>query len=254
MSFHKIGPTEQFLDALIEADLNIHFSCAIRTDLMGKDIDNKGNEIPYKKRLKVGEKFVEAGCLSVGYSLESGNDEILKTMNKRVEAKYFEEQVKICREAGIMTRTGLVIGYPEETPETIAESMKMCEKLGIYPSTGFLLPLPETGMWDYAVENGHITDTDRYLTEMTERQDMFLNMTKMSDKQMMNEVINWLKKLNDKFGNLDEKNLIKTGGYNKHSKHQLKKLRVDNKIMKIVEKNETTNESLNYANQSGDMS
>ena len=32
--------------------------------------------------------------MSAGYSLESGNDKILETMNK-VKSKYFHEQVKI---------------------------------------------------------------------------------------------------------------------------------------------------------------
>ena len=139
------------------------------------------------------------------------------------------------------------------TPKTIAESMKMCEKLRIYPSPGFLLPLPETGMWDYAFDNGYITDTDQYLTDMTERQDIVLNMTKMSDKKIMHEVTTSLARLNEKFGDLNKKNLIKTGGYDKHSNKQQKELSVDNKQLKVVEKNETTNESLNYATVSGDM-
>ena len=38
--FTKIGPAEKkILDKLIEADLKIHFTCAIRADLMGKDVD-----------------------------------------------------------------------------------------------------------------------------------------------------------------------------------------------------------------------
>ena len=40
------GPAEKFLDKLIEADLKIHWTCAIRADLMGKDEDSKGNPIP----------------------------------------------------------------------------------------------------------------------------------------------------------------------------------------------------------------
>jgi radical SAM superfamily enzyme YgiQ (UPF0313 family) len=55
---------------------------------MGKDEDAKGNKIPRQERLNLAKKFVEAGCVSAGYSLESGNDEILKAMNKKVKAKF----------------------------------------------------------------------------------------------------------------------------------------------------------------------
>ena len=96
------------------------------------------------------------------------------------------------------------------------------------------------------IENGLITDTDKFLAEMTERQDIVLNMTKMSDKRIMKEVSTWLAKLNDEFGNLDKNTLIKTGGYDKHSKHQNTEKRKE-----TVHKNTTTVETLNYATQEG---
>ena len=245
LSFHKIGPAEKFLDQLIEADLKIHWTCAIRADLMGKDVDAKGNPIPRERRLNLAKKFVEAGCVSAGYSLESGNDKILETMNKKVKSQYFHEQVKICREAGLITNTSLVIGYPEETKDTIDETMTKLENLNVYPSAGFLLPLPETGMWKYAIENGYIKDIDQFLTDITERQDFSLNMTSMTEEELKSYTLGWLNHLNKKFGNLDENKLLKTGGYDKHSKHQEKNKKVD--------RNLTTKDNLNYGAQEGTM-
>ena len=57
---------------------------------MGKDVDPKGNPIPRERRLNLAKKFVEAGCVSAGYSLESGNDKILESMNKKVEINNIE--------------------------------------------------------------------------------------------------------------------------------------------------------------------
>lgn len=245
LSFHKIGPAEKFLDQLIEADLKIHWTCAIRADLMGKDVDAKGNPIPRERRLNLAKKFVQAGCVSAGYSLESGNDKILETMNKKVKSEYFHEQVKICREAGLITNTSLVIGYPEETKETIDETMSKLEALNVYPSAGFLLPLPETGMWNHAIENGYIKDIDKFLTDITERQDFSLNMTQLKEEELKNHTMKWLDKLNTKFGNLEKEKLMKTGGYDKHSKHQEKDKQVD--------RNLTTKDSLNYGAQEGTM-
>ena len=146
--------------------------------------------------LNLAKKFVESGCVSAGYSLESGSDKILEAMNKKVKQKYFSEQVEICKEAGLITNTSLVMGYPQETPETIKQTMDQLEKLRVYPSTGFLLPLPETGMWNYAIDNGYITDIEYYLTQITERQDFSLNLTKMTEKQLKSEVVNGLNRLN----------------------------------------------------------
>ena len=151
---------------------------------LGKDLDPKGIQYQERKRVNLAKKFVKAGCVSAGYSLESGSDKILEAMNKKVKSKFFKEQVSVCRDAGLVTGTSIIIGYPQETKETIAETMGQLEELKVYPSTGFLLALPETGMWDYAIKNGYIKDIDKYLIQITERQDFSLNMTKMSDKEM----------------------------------------------------------------------
>jgi radical SAM superfamily enzyme YgiQ (UPF0313 family) len=240
LSFHKIGPADKFLDELIAADLKVHWTCAIRADLMGKTEDKAGNPIPRIERLNLAKKFVKAGCVSAGYSLESGDDEILSQMNKRIKSSYFEEQVAICREANLITNTSIVLGYPQETKETIDRTMSKLEKLNVYPSAGFLLPLPETGMWKHAIENGYIKDIDHYLCQITERQDFSLNMTKMDEREFRSYTLGWLEKLNKKFGN-NLKDVMKTGGYDKHGKNQTK------------DRNMTTKDSLNYGSQEGIM-
>ncbi len=221
LSFHKIGPAEKFVDALLEADLGIHWTASIRSDLFGRQ------DVPYEDRMRVASKFKEAGASVLCYSLESGNDDILKAMNKRVTAQYFRDQIALLSEIGdIVSSTSLVFGYPTETPETIAESMEMCLSMKVYPSPGFLLPLPATEMWKYALENGHITDPDQFLSNLTERQDIVINMTQMSDEALFGEVSNWLQKLNNQLQiGLDEDSLIRTGGIEKHSTNQAGELK-----------------------------
>ena len=234
LSFHKIGPTEKFLDEVIAADLGIHFNCAVRSDLLGRD------DIPVEDRLRVATKFKTAGAIALGFSLESGDDGILEAMNKRVKSTYFDEQVKVLRQVGLVADTSLVIGYPQETPETIKKTMDMCERNRIYPSVGFLLPLPATGMWNHALENGYIKEIDKYLIDMTERQDLVVNMTQMDDDQLLGLVKDSLRHLNHEFGNaLKEENLIKTGGYAKHNEHLDKDM--------AVMRNRLSNDSLNMA-------
>ena len=240
LSFHKLGPAEKFLDALIEADLGIHFTAAIRSDLLGR------SDIPRDDRVRVAGKFREAGAVVLGYSLESANDEILESMNKRVKAEYFDEQVTILREVGdVVSLTSLVFGYPEETPETIAQTMQKCLDLRVYPSPGFVLPLPSTGMWKYALDNGLIKDPDEFLTNLTERQDIVINMTKsMSDEDLFNHVTDGLQNLSDALElGFKDGSLLRTGGFQKHGKSQVKDLKPHADLKPI----------LNYADMEGGM-
>jgi radical SAM superfamily enzyme YgiQ (UPF0313 family) len=238
LSFHKLKPTENFIDELLAANLDwLHWHAPIRSDLFGR------TDVPEADRVRVIEKMKASGVMALGFSLESGSQEILDAMNKLVKSEYFDEQVRLLRQAGIISDTSVIVGYPQETPATIDKTMEMCRRNRIYPSVGFLLPLPATGMWDYALENGHIKDIDGYLTSIVERQDLVLNMTKMPDEQLIGHTKDWLRRLNQEFGGLlSEDALIKTGGFAKHNKHQDKEL---------VWRNRLTKESLNIAQVEG---
>ena len=79
-------------------------------------------------------------------------------------------------------------------------------------------------MYDYAKANGFITDEDQYLESITERQDICLNMTKMSNDEIMNEIINGGKKLNDMLDvGLTEDTLVKSKGYKSQKINKKKK-------------------------------
>ena len=151
------------------------------------------------------------GCYLCGFASESGNQEILEMMNKKIDVNAFNDTVKILREADIIPSTSVVFGYPVETKETIRQTFDQCLKAGVYPSIGFLLPLPYTVMYDYAKAHGFIVDEDQYLESITERQDICLNMTKMTDEDIMSEIKIGAKKLNDMLElGLTEDTYIKT--------------------------------------------
>jgi radical SAM superfamily enzyme YgiQ (UPF0313 family) len=208
LSFASLKQVERMVDAILESGLKFHWNAAIRTDLFGNP------KHPYERRLNIARKMRESGCVNVGFSLESGNQEILNMMNKHVKAEYFREQVRCLNEAGISSSVSVVFGYPIENEESIRQTFDQCLSVGIYPSMGYLLPLPYTGMYDYAKEHGFITDENAYLDAITERQDFCLNMTTMPRETIEGLIKDYAQKLNDqlKLG-LAEGRLLKTGGY-----------------------------------------
>lgn len=213
LSFASVWQAERLAEAILASGLKFNWNAAVRVDLFGSP------RYPYARRLEAARKLRESGCLNLGFSLESGNREILEMMEKRIEPEYFFDQVKILNEAGITCSTSLVFGYPIETPETIRQTFDQCLQAGVYPSIGILLPLPYTGMYEYARKHGFITDEDRYLDSITERQDLCLNMTKMSDPEMMGLIKEGAAELNRMLDiGLNEDRLIKTGGYRRHTK------------------------------------
>ena len=220
LSFASLPQAERFADAILASGLKFNWSAAVRVDLFGNPKHD------FQRRLDVARKFKLSGCQSLGFSLESANNEILVMMNKRIEGQYFLDQVDLLDKVGITSMISVVFGYPIETPDTIAETFNMCLDARIYPSIGYLLPLPATGMYDYAINNGFITDENKYLDSITERQDLCLNMTQMGDEEVKSLIAEGAGNLNEKLDiGLNSGKLLKTGGYNKHTnKKKLKKL------------------------------
>lgn len=158
------------------------------------------------------KKFKKAGCIGLGYSLESGSPEILKTMNKKLVVENFIHQKKALDLAGIKTFTSLVLGYPQETLDTLKQTFDICYDLDIYPSVGYLLPQPGTPMYELAKQNRLIIEEEEYLLRLGDRQDLRINLTNIPDDVFQSEVKKHLKKIADKLRlNLSEEKLIKTG-------------------------------------------
>ena len=208
LSFASAIQVEKLCDEILASGLKFKWVASVRVDLFSRA------RLDEKEALRVAKKMKRAGCYAAGFALESGNQEILEMMNKHIEVDAFYTTVKILKEADITCHTSVVFGYPTENKETIAQTFEQCYKAQVYPSIGFLLPLPYTVMYDYAKLNGFITDEDQYLESITERQDICVNMTKMSDEEVMSEIKKGAKKLNDMLGlGLDDSTYIKTKKY-----------------------------------------
>ena len=207
LTFFSKKQTHDLIKGIEKSGLKFFWTASCRGNLFTtKDMD-------LLKRIKA------AGCVGLGYSLESANLDILKKMNKKLDPNDFIKQKKALDEAGIITWTSLVIGYPEETKETINQTFDLCYENDIYPSAGFLLPQPGTPIYQYALTNKLITNEEEYFLDMGDRQDLRINMTQIPQDELEECVNSNLKKIRDKLDlNLSDEQLLKSGKYRSKAK------------------------------------
>jgi radical SAM superfamily enzyme YgiQ (UPF0313 family) len=240
LSFASAKQVSKLCDEILESGLKFKWSCAIRVDIFSR------NHLSGEEALNVAKKMKKAGCFACGFSLESGNQKILEMMKKEIDAQAFVDTVSTLKAANVICNSSVVFGYPIETKETIQETFDQCLKAGVYPSIGFLLPLPATGMYDYAKVNGFIKDEEEYLLSITERQDICMNMTKLTDDEIMGQIKIGAKQLNDQLQlGLTEDTYIKTKGYKNYKTAKKKKLPLDPENMKRIENDVSFNYSAN---------
>ena len=92
--------------------------------------------------------FVEGGCKHLALGVDSGSNTILKNMNKSQTRADIILGLKNAKEAGLIRRIYLIVGFPGETWETIEETAQLVEEAQpdefvVYP----LIPYPGTSLW-----------------------------------------------------------------------------------------------------------
>lgn len=203
LTFFSKKQALEFADSVIERGLKFKWGGQCRAGLFTREED-----------VFIAERMKEAGCQGAFYSLESADPKILKAMNKHITVEQFSLQTRVFKKAGLPVNTSLVFGYPQETPETIAHTFDVCIENGIYPSIGYLLPQPGSPMYEYARVRGLIPDQEAYLMAIGDRQDLYLNLTAMSDEVFEEEIMKGALRCNEALGRgIDPDKLIKSGGY-----------------------------------------
>lgn len=132
----------------------------------------------------------KAGCVAVGFGIESGSDTILKNMNKRITVEQSAQAIENARRAGLHIKVQLILGYPGETEETIAQTVAFFDKVK-HPARRFslILPLPGSPLYNMAVEKGLIRDEEHYLSQIYDgygasRYPVFINFTDLPTEKI----------------------------------------------------------------------
>ncbi|MDD5730727.1 MAG: radical SAM protein [Candidatus Omnitrophica bacterium] len=131
---------------ILASNLHIPWSCEARIDSIDEEM---------LKMLKI------AGCNFVAYGIESGSDEMLKKINKRITTSLIERTVKLTRKAGIPTRGYFILGFVGETEEQMFQTIKFSERLNLDVATfSLLIPFPGTADYERAQKEGGTFDPE----------------------------------------------------------------------------------------------
>lgn len=102
-------------------------------------------------------RLKQAGCIQLSFGFESANEEILKTVQKRINRKQMLNAVEMCKAEGMPAQASFIYGLPGETPETIQETVEFGEKINALGTTygiHLLAPFPGTLVRDQAEQYG----------------------------------------------------------------------------------------------------
>ena len=104
--------------AIAAADLKIRWRCYARAD-------------DFTRLPALAAAMKAAGCEFVTLGLESGSDDILRRMHKGCTRAQMQEGVRLAKAAGLHVYGIFIIGFPGESPATVAETLGFIKSSGI---------------------------------------------------------------------------------------------------------------------------
>jgi len=141
--------TIEICQKMMDDNLNIKWSCCIRIDKIDEEI------LTWMKK---------AGCRSIYVGIETGNTNMLKSINKNLTLAQIRSALKIAKQVGIENVYGsFILGLPGDTKKTINQTIEFACSLPLtgvsfniftpYPNTQLRLIAPKFGVIKEGWEN-----------------------------------------------------------------------------------------------------
>ena len=123
---------EKILDLMIERQVPVKLLLETRVDDIIRDAD-------------IMWKYKKAGVEHIYVGVEAGSQETLDLFNKDTEVAQSKQAIDIINAADIVSETSLVLGLPDDTPESIAKTVELAKHYN--PDMAFFLAIAP---WPYA--------------------------------------------------------------------------------------------------------
>ncbi len=138
-------------DLIIQNNLKFKWKCSSRIESIN---------------LELLKKMKKAGCYLIAYGVESGNEELLRSVKRFTNLGRVKDVFRQTHAQGIKTLAYFMMGFPDETKETIKKTIELAIKLDPnYIQFAIINPYPHTEIFeDYKKNNLLVTkDWSKYI-------------------------------------------------------------------------------------------
>ena len=108
---------DEFCDKLISENLNLVWSCYTRADIISRTPP------------ELLHKMAKAGCWLFFFGFESGCQDLLDNINKRITLQQIRDAVRLTKKAGIEVLANFMLALPGETPEKAMKTIRLAVEL-----------------------------------------------------------------------------------------------------------------------------
>jgi anaerobic magnesium-protoporphyrin IX monomethyl ester cyclase len=129
--------------------------------------------------------MADAGCIFLGFGIESGSQRILDRMHKEVTVECARQALSRTRAHGIYPNATYIFGYPGEDIDSVRDTIRFQLSCGHYKGCFFATPYPGTPLYEQTRARGLIADEEAYVSSLNDAGDFTINLTDMSDVELL---------------------------------------------------------------------
>jgi anaerobic magnesium-protoporphyrin IX monomethyl ester cyclase len=167
--------TKEILSMIIKKGFNkkVSFGCQSRVDVADQELY---------------QMMRQAGFIEIALGIESGNQEILKTIKKSITLDQAKKAVALAKSVGLKVQCFFILGHPYETIETIRNTIDLAVKLKPHRlSFALMVPYPGTEIYEmakrgeggYRLLSNDWKEFDKYSGQVMELESISVNKLKM---------------------------------------------------------------------------
>ena len=135
-----------FCELMIERKVNVSWTAFVRADCISQ---------------KMAYMLKKAGCHQVMFGIESGDEEIRKTIRKPINEEITRLAIQYCKKAGLEVRGAFIFGSPGETRETMQKTLDFAMDIDVDIAIfNITTPYPGTQLFNWAKGMGYLKHED----------------------------------------------------------------------------------------------
>lgn len=175
----------RFCRLMIDSGQDMDWHCESRADVMSTDLL---------------DLLKQAGCQAVQFGIETGDQDVVASLGKRISLDRAEDLVRHAHEIGIKPRCSFMLGHHSDTVETMAKTVAMVRRFrldyGASCAVSASTPYPGTRLYEERDELGitlHATKWEDFL--FSEASVSTINFTVDQLRDKLFEIISYLAEL-----------------------------------------------------------
>ena len=115
---------------------------------------------------EVADLLYRSGCRALAFAPETGSREMLQTIKKQVDLEHMLTAMRIAVRRGFKLSCFIVIGFPEETPQTLRQTLRLIRRMaliGVHDvAVSKFVPYPGSKLFKELQQQGKLALDDEF--------------------------------------------------------------------------------------------